>query len=298
MLYTMMMETIFYIVIANIGISLLSLVGIFTITFKSLKKKSTSVMMVSFAAGALLAAAFLNILPEALEGLPIFTGMTWAMVGVVGAFLMERSLLWYHHHHDETHNINPTSLLVIFGDGIHNFIDGLAIAAAFLVHPFLGLTTTLAVAAHEIPQEIADYTILRHCGMTRKKALLWNFGSGLSSVVGGLIGFYFFRESSIMIHYALALAGGIFIYVSAADLIPELHHAQTKEQGWILQTVMFLVGILLIMIITVNTPHGHEGEAEHLEDSHIEEQIIMKKDEYDEGSLTPEKMEIPAYLNQ
>lgn len=227
-------------------------------------------MMVSFAAGALLAAAFLNILPEALEGLETFTAMTWAMVGVVGAFLMERSLLWYHHHHDETHNINPTSLLVVFGDGIHNFIDGLAIAAAFLVHPVLGMTTTLAVAAHEIPQEIADYSILRHCGMTRKKALLMNFGSGLASVVGGLVGFYFLQDSTTMVYYALALAGGIFIYVSAADLIPELHHSQTREQGWILQTVMFIVGIVLIMLITVNTPHSHEHEDEHMDEDHIE----------------------------
>lgn len=260
------METLFLILGANFIISCISLAGLVALSSRFLNKGSSTIL-VSFAAGVLLATAFLNIMPEALEGLSAFTSLSYVMYGVIGAFLMERSLLWYHHHHDDSHDINPTSILVLVGDGIHNFIDGMAIAAAFLVNPVLGVTTTLAIAAHEIPQELADYSVLRHCGLSRKKALLWNFLSGLTAIAGGLIGYFLFQESFHLVYVALSLTAGIFIYVSAADLIPELHHSAARA-GWIKQTLVFLVGVALMYSITVHMPHGHEEEQNM---GHVEE---------------------------
>jgi zinc and cadmium transporter len=272
------MNILVKIIVANTIISLISLTGVFALSFKNLNKKSVTGLLVSFAAGVLLATAVLNILPEALEGLPITTGLVWFMYGIICAFLLERFLLWYHHHHEDTHDINPTATLILIGDGIHNFIDGLAIAAAFVVNPVLGLTTTFAVAAHEIPQEIADYSILRHCGMSKQKALTWNLISALTAVVGGIVGFYLFKESFELVYFALALTAGIFLYVAAADLIPELHNHRTSND-WFPQTLLFIVGVVLVMAIITLAPHSHEGEhngAEHheleeheLEDEHI-----------------------------
>lgn len=261
------MHTLVYILGANFVISCISLIGLITLSSQKIRK-SASALLVSFAAGVLLATAFLNTLPEALEGLEHTHALKYAMIGVIGSFLMERCLLWYHHHHEDSHDINPTSILVVFGDGIHNFVDGLAIAAAFIVDPILGITTTMAIAAHEIPQELADYSILRHCGLSRIKALLWNFASGLTAVLGGLIGYYLFQESFELVYVALAITAGIFIYVSAADLIPELHHSAART-GWIKQTGVFLVGVVLMYGITQTVPHEHE-ESEHHDEDYIE----------------------------
>jgi zinc and cadmium transporter len=243
------MDLLLSIITANLLISLLSLAGVFTIALSFLKNEKASTMMVSFAAGVLLATAFLNILHEAIEGMNPADALSWAMFGVICAFLMERCLLWYHHHHEDSHNINPTSILVLAGDGVHNFIDGLAIAAAYIANPALGITATIAIAAHEIPQELADYSILRHCGLSQKHALLWNFLSGLAAVGGGIVGYYVFKESFDLVYYALAITAGIFMYVSLADLIPELHHSKTRS-GWLMQTALFLIGVALVYGIT------------------------------------------------
>jgi len=243
-----MSQTLFSIIAANFFISCISLIGLTLLSIKTRTNKNMSNYFVSFAAGVLLATAILNVLPESLEHLPIETALTWFMYGIIAAFLLERSLLWYHHHHEDTHDINPTSLLVIVGDGIHNMIDGLSIAAAFIVSPALGITTTIAIAAHEIPQEIADYSILRHCGMNNRKAIMWNFISALTAVAGGIIGFYLFKESFELLHYALAMTAGVFLYVSAADLIPELHHSHSSD-SWLPQTMLFLAGVGVVMVL-------------------------------------------------
>ncbi|MBP9798339.1 ZIP family metal transporter [Candidatus Woesebacteria bacterium] len=243
------MSTLLSIITANILISCISLIGLSILSVKTFASKKLSTFFVSFAAGVLLATSILNILPESLEHLPTQTALSWFMYGIIAAFLLERSLLWYHHHHEDTHDINPTSLLVLVGDAIHNLIDGLSIAAAFIVSPALGIATTIAIAAHEIPQEIADYSILRHCGMGNRRAILWNFVSALTAVIGGIIGFYIFRESFELLHYALAVTAGIFLYVSAADLIPELHHSHTSH-SWLPQTVLFLAGVVLIILLS------------------------------------------------
>jgi zinc and cadmium transporter len=248
------MNTLLSIFIANAAVSLLSLVGVFTLSLQKHQRKLTQ-YFVSFAAGVLLSSAFLNIIHEALEDQEPFPILLTILIGMSFSFLMERFVLWFHHH-DDTHQIHPSAYLVIIGDAIHNFIDGLAIAATFLVNPAVGVATTFAVAAHEIPQEIADFSILTHSGFSKKRALLVNFLSALTAVIGGFIGYYFFNSFVTVLPYALAVSGGIFIYVATADLIPALHEEHSKIKPF-QQVYPFILGILLMYILSTSVIHGH-----------------------------------------
>ena len=160
------------VVLTSVG-SVLSLLGGFVLLIGKTRDESFVLKLTSFAAGVLLATAFLDLFPEALEsslkrgGGDIFLP---ALGGIILFFLLERTLFWFHHHH-AAHGIKPTIWMVTLGDGVHNFIDGVAIAATFLINPTIGLTTALAVAAHEIPQEIADFSILLSRGLSKKQAI-------------------------------------------------------------------------------------------------------------------------------
>jgi len=194
-----------------------------------------------------LSAAFLNMLSEAIhvggEEMLIYT-----LFGIVFSFFMERSVLWYHHHHDDTHNIKPSGSLVLFGDAIHNFIDGVAIAATVTISPMAGISAAIGIAAHEIPQEFADFMILVHSGYEKKRALLLNFLSALTAVAGGIVGYFFVNRIEGALPIALAMTAGIFIYIAAADLIPELHEDHHKQSS-MTQIIPFVVGILLIIVL-------------------------------------------------
>lgn len=270
-MYQIHMNTLLEILLATGVISSISLVGVTMLSIKFLQTKKAIVMLVSFAAGVLLTTSIISIFPEALEGLDAESALRWFMIGIVGSFLLERFFVW-HHHHDDKHNLNPTAALIIVGDAVHNLIDGFAIAAAFLVHPALGLSTTIAIAAHEIPQEIADFSILRYTGLSRRKALSWNFISALAAVAGGIIGFYILREAFELIYIALAITAGIFLYVATADLIPELHKSESQKDLFT-QSILFIVGIILMMTLTSITPHPHEDEHDANTETRIEREI-------------------------
>jgi len=241
------MNTLGLILASNIIISLISFVGIATLLRKSLLTQKNIHILVSFAAGVMLTTAFFDVLPEAFSNLQINSGLKWVFCSIIVSFLIEK-FIWHHHHHNDTHGAHPTTILILLGDGIHNFVDGLTIAASFLVSPSLGFATTLAIIAHEIPQELADFTILVNSGIHRNKALFLNFLSALSAVAGGLIGYYFLKQTELFTHAILAAAGGIFIYIATADLIPELHkdqnHSTISEQ-----IIPFIVGIVLILVL-------------------------------------------------
>lgn len=237
------------ILLAACIISLISFIGAFLLLKqKSLIETITS-LFVSFAAGVMLGATFLDILPEAFELGRSEQVLPYILAGIVVSFMMERFVLFYHHHHEEKHNIHPSAYLVIIGDGIHNFIDGVAIAAAFLTNPALGVTATIAIAAHEIPQEIADISILSHAGMSRGRALVFNFLSALTAVVGAVLGYLFFSSFIQVVPLALGVTGGMFIYIACADLIPELHR-ESKGEGVVLQTTLLFVGMMLMFFLT------------------------------------------------
>ncbi|MBI4272458.1 ZIP family metal transporter [Candidatus Uhrbacteria bacterium] len=238
------MSPLIYILIASIAVSCISLVGGFILFLSRGLVEKRTIYLVSFAAGTMLAAAFLDLLPEAIEGgdgKPIFFA---ALLGVVGYFFLERFLLWYHHH-DEMHGSKPTATLILFGDALHNFIDGIGIAAAFLANPILGFTTTLAIAAHEIPQEMGDMAVLVYSGMSRKKALWLNFCSGLTALLGALIGYYFLQSVETLVPFFLAFTAGMFIYISCSDLIPEIHGHGQGRRGWT-QALLFAFGIAVL----------------------------------------------------
>jgi zinc and cadmium transporter len=214
---------------------------------------------VSFAIGALLGAALLGLLPHALEsvGGTDFHGVTGAvLLGLFGFFLLEKLVLWRHCHHqhcevhtpDDGQQHHPAAgTLILVGDGLHNFIDGVLIGAAFLTDIQLGVVTSLAVAAHEIPQEVGDFAVLLHSGFTTARAFLFNLLSSLATVVGGVLAYYGLRHLQSALPYALAVAASSFIYVAVADLIPGLHK-RIEFSATLKQLLLIGSGVALIYV--------------------------------------------------
>ena len=211
---------------------------------------------VSFALGALLSVAFLDLLPHAVENVATsqVQGLfATVLFGILVFFLLEKLLLWRHcHTHDcEAHNNGaehyhqPAGTLIVLGDGIHNFVDGVLIAAAFLTDLNLGIVTSLAVAAHEIPQEVGDFAILLQSGYPKAKAFFYNLLSSLGTVAGGVMAYFGLAKAHDSLPYFLALAASSFIYVAVADLIPTLHK-KTHTDAVIQQMVLILAGVALI----------------------------------------------------
>ena len=180
--------------------------------------------LVSFSVGVLLAAAFLDILPQAAQLLPFREVGATVLAGIFLFFALEKTALWRHDHthHGATDAPSPIGLMIVLGDGLHNFVDGMLIAAAFLHDPALGVATTTAVIAHEIPQEVGDFMVLLAAGYSRQRALLLNAVSGSMAVVGGLLGYVVLQGVQGAIPYLLALAAASFIYIAVADLVPAL----------------------------------------------------------------------------
>lgn len=208
----------------------------------------------AFAAGAMLATAFFDLLPEAIEeaeNLSVSVNIFfWAFVGFLIFFLLERSIHWSHHHQVEEKfgtRIGPKSVvpLIIIGDSVHNFIDGIIIASTFLVSIPLGIVTSFAVAAHEIPQEIGDFGILLHRGMKRGQVLWINVLSALVSIMGAILTFYFGKSIENLLPIFLAIAAGFFIYIAASDLIPEIHNEERRSVA-LIETLMLLLGALIV----------------------------------------------------
>ncbi len=245
------MSILSYIIIFTLIGSVLSLIGGITLLWKENFALKISHFLASFAAGTLLGTAFFDLLPEALEYNEDKAGETnifiWALGGILLFFLLERFIYWFHHHHEHTEGIKPTVPLVMLGDSVHNFIDGVVIAATFMVSIPLGIVTTLAVAAHEIPQEIGDFGILLHKGVKRHKILLFNFVSALTAILGALITFYFGEITENYLPVLLSLSAGFFIYIAASDLIPEIHGE--KRQGFaFIESILLIIGVLVIWL--------------------------------------------------
>lgn len=249
------MNIFFNIILATLLVSLVPLIGGIFFLSKKLTQRHFLSYIVSFAAGVMLANATLDLLPEAFEeahGANIFVPF---LLGIVVFFFMERYLLWFHHH-DDDHDSKPSTPLILIGDTFHNTFDGIAIAAAFIAHPAAGFTTAIAIAAHEIPQEIADMGILMHNGMSKIRALCFNLLTALSSIAGGILGYFLLEKIEGILAYLLAFASGMFIYISCSDLIPELHQDFKKSKKW-QQAIPFVSGILLIYFISSTITHSH-----------------------------------------
>ncbi len=213
--------------------------------------------LVSYAIGALLGAAFLEILPEAIKLSQNGTiiGAT-LLFGILLFFILEKLLLWRHCHHEhcevhEAHEQNDhgrSGIMIMVGDTVHNFVDGIIIAAAFLTDIQLGIVTALAIIAHEIPQEVGDFMILLHSGYSKVRALQLNLISSMATLVGGVLAYYALEPMREMIPVLLALAAASMIYVAVADLIPGLHK-RTQLHDTLQQVVMIALGVGSILII-------------------------------------------------
>lgn len=245
------MFTIYLIIIATAATSIISLIGIFFLK-KTLRDK-LSYYFISYAAGVMLTAAFIDLLPEAAEKMQNISVFVPTFLGIIVFFFIERFVLWFHHHEHED-AIKPSAILILFGDGLHNFFDGIAIAAAFLTNPGLGVTTTFAIIAHEIPHEIADFSILIRGGFSTGKALFFNFLSALTAILGGILGFYFLKDLQKLTPLALAFTAGVFIYIACSDLIPESHKDFQKQRKWI-QSISFIIGIITVYLVVTFIEH-------------------------------------------
>jgi zinc and cadmium transporter len=237
------------IIIATLAISIIALIGIFTLAIHDKTTQKILFWLIGLSSGALMGGAFLHLMPEANEmaeetNVNIFL---WVLIAFILFFIVEKILHWRHCHKEkcEVHTFGTMNLI---GDAIHNFIDGLIIAAAFTADTSLGIATTFAVALHEIPQEIGDFGVLLYAGYSKKKAILFNFLTALFAVLGGIIGYYITSYSNTAELYLLPIAAGGFIYIAASDLLPEIR----KEKSLIKSLTsfgFFIVGILLMYFI-------------------------------------------------
>jgi zinc and cadmium transporter len=219
---------------------------------------------VAFAVGALLGAVFLEVLPSALAaGKPAEKILTVVLIGVVLFFVLEKVVIWRHSHvhghgdemapgrtdgHQDEHDHGRSGWMILIGDTFHNFCDGVVIAAAFLADFNLGVVTAVAIIAHEVPQEVGDFLVLLHSGFSKRQALLFNMGSSLGSVIGGLIGYWALAAVQQYVPYALALAAASMIYVAVADLIPGLQR-RARLADTAMQLVLLGLGIGLIALV-------------------------------------------------
>ncbi len=250
-----------YSVAACLAGTLLSLVLAALVAFRV--SSSWVPTLVSFAVGALLGAAFLDLLPHIFhEARNPGRAAAFLLAGILAFFILEKLFLWRHHHHHSAeeqaeaeeemrhtgHDHGRTGWMIIFGDSFHNFTDGVIIASAFLADVKLGVVTSLAIIAHEIPQEIGDFLVLLHSGFSKAKAILWNLVSGLAAVLGAVVAYFALSAVHGWIPEILALAAASMIYVAVADLIPGLHK-RTALADSLIQVTFIALGIASIWII-------------------------------------------------
>lgn len=241
------MSIIYIIILATLVNSLISLVGIFTLWCKEKLLDKIIIFLVALSAGALLSGAFLHLIPESLEVLTPTSVFTLVLAGFILFFLMEKFLYWHHCHKGKC-DVHPVSYLILFGDGLHNFIDGIIIATSFIVSIPFGIITTVLIIGHEIPQELGDFGVLVHGGFGKAKALFYNLLSQLACVVGGLLGYFLSTSIEGIIPFILPFAAGGFIYISASDLVPELHKEPDVKKS-LSSFAFFIVGVLIMIAI-------------------------------------------------
>lgn len=234
-----------------------SLIGGLFLLARAEWAKTVMTPLLTIAAGAFLSASFLDILPEAIEGAPEpHYVLAAALGGFLFYFVLERLLMYIHSAKgDHSHSDHTESLpfLLVLGDSIHNFLDGIVIALAYVTNPVLGLTTTLGVAAHEIPQEIGDFSVLLNQGWSKKKIILVNISQSLLTIPGVLIGYYAGHAFENYLPYLLAVTAGIFIYIAASDLIPEIHHKTGHKYFY--RVVIPLIASVSVMAYLIELAH-------------------------------------------
>ncbi len=235
---------LFYILVATFLVSLISFFGIVTFSLKEKILEKILLFLVALSAGSLIGSAFLHLIPESFEKTE--NVFTLVLIGFALFYLLEKILHWRHCHKGNC-KIHSFAYMNLVGDFFHNFLDGIIIASSFIINFNLGITTTLAIIIHEIPQEIGDFGVLVYGGFKKSTALYLNFATALTAIFGGLIGYFLFSNLQIIITLIPAIAAGGFIYIAASDLIPELKKDKTYFS--ILHFIVFLIGILIMYLL-------------------------------------------------
>lgn len=246
------MDTLGYILVFSILGGVMSLIGGALLLSNKKIARSLATYATPFAGGALLAAVFLDLLPEALTNADHNEASVFlaVLIGIVAFFLAEGFLRWFHHHHADDDKKDPKIWLIIFGDTLHNALDGVAIAASFMVSIPVGVVTTIAVAAHEIPQEIGDFGLLLSKGMRRRDVLLVNLMSALATIAAALLTYLVGSEDKIPVGVLLGLSAGFLLYIALSDVIPTIHSHNHSEKSkkliFATQAILLILGILTV----------------------------------------------------
>ncbi|MEM2098153.1 MAG: ZIP family metal transporter [Candidatus Bathyarchaeia archaeon] len=234
-------------------VSAISLIGVLTLLVNTKKLKKALLYLVSFSAGGLLGDAFIHLIPEAIEengvGLPVSIAIIF---GILASFSVERFLQWRHCHIPTSkEHVHSFVYMNIFGDSVHNLIDGLIIGGSYLVSIPIGVATTLAVIFHEIPQELGDFGVLIYGGFSRKKALGYNFATALTAIVGVLVALTIGTLSEGCVPLLVPFAAGNFIYIAGSDLIPEIRKDEPQPKKAALQAFTIVLGVLTMVALTL-----------------------------------------------
>lgn len=270
------MSTVFHVLVFSLAGGLLSLIGGLFLVANRKRAEKLSSYATPFAAGALLAAAFFDLLYEATL-LDNRVALLATLGGLLLFFMLERFLRWFHHHHsgEKDHRSDINAPLIIIGDTVHNFIDGIAIAAGFLISVPAGIIVTIAVAAHEIPQEIGDFGLLLKKGMKPKKVLIANALSAVATVVAAVSFFYIGQATSGIMAILLGVTAGFFIYIAVSDIIPMIHEHEAERIAGP-QTVIMIAGVLLVGAVTttlhsVIETSSHQHQNTEIQQDHEQE---------------------------
>jgi zinc and cadmium transporter len=235
-----------YIFLATFIVSLISFVGVVCLALTEKVLNKILLILIGLSAGALMGGAFLHLLPEAVEkstGLDVYL---FVLIGFILFFLIEKVLHWRHCHKGEC-DVHTFQYMNLVGDSIHNFIDGLIMAASFVVSIPLGITTTIAISTHEIPQEIGDFGVLLYGGFSKKKAITLNFVVALTAVLGGIVGYFVSSLIENIVIFILPFAAGGFIYIAATDLVPEIRK-ELDMKKYMMTLFVFICGILIMWV--------------------------------------------------
>jgi len=235
------MSTLYWIILMTCINGVVALAGAFSFLISKKAFQKILLLLVSLSIGSLLGGAFFHFIPEAIENLSYLITFSLIVTGILVFFLMETLLHWHHCHDGKCEH--PFTHLILYGDAIHNFIDGLIMASSFLISISFGLLTSLVIISHELPQELGDFGVLVYGGFTKKKALFYNFFAQLTAILGGILGYYSLSAGDYSI-FLLPFAAGGFIYIAIKDLIPEV----LKEKG-IKRVINFLAVLFGLLIL-------------------------------------------------
>jgi zinc and cadmium transporter len=240
-----------YTLISVAFVSLLSLVGVVTLSLREARLRRVLIFLVAFAVGALLGDVFIHLLPESFEtiGFNLITSLL-VIVGFLIFFVLEKFVRWRHLGSAQTSKVQPVVTMNIIGDAVHNFIDGMLIAASFMVSVQIGITTTVAIVLHEIPQEVGDFGILVNGGLSIKKALMFNLLAALMAFAGAVVTIVIGGQFENYAVYLLPITAGGFIYIAGPDLIPELQQ-EVKVSNSIWQFCALLMGVFVMALLTL-----------------------------------------------